>query len=168
MDTSLPLRPMRAVAFMAQQQERLALNSLSVGADGELVVAAPPPPIQFRFRFEGLRCAATLTSMPDGFTCRITSPVGPVPFTAQDRTARQAMLAIVRDCRDRTGALFIVDTAQTIWLIAESTVAELPTPEAVMLETALLLADARPYLRLMLEHLPPPRQGGRKRFEAHG
>src|SRR6056297_2924852 len=134
METSSKLRPMRAVAGMAQQQARLALKSLSVDAAGGLVVAAPPPPTQFRFEFDGLRCAATLTAMPQGFHCRLTAPVGPVPFTAQNGAARRAMLAIVRSCRDRTEARFVIDTGQTIWLVAESTVEEVPTPESVMLE----------------------------------
>jgi len=161
MENSSTLRPMRAIAGMAQQQARLALRSLSVDAERGLVVVAPPPPTQFRFGFEGLRYAATLTPTPQGVHCRITAPVGPVPFTAEDGAARRAMLAIVRSCRDRTEARFVIDTAQTIWLMAETAVAEVPTPESVMLELARHLAAARPYLRLMRDLVPPPRRARR-------
>ena len=148
------IRPLRALALMAQRQAGLPLNALQVSANGELVVQDPAPPSRFVFRFAGVVFTQILTPRADGFHCRLHAHLGHVPFTAQDPALRAALLTILKGVRGNGVAHFLVGQSQSVWVVADFEGGEVPTPEAVLLETARLLHAIRPYVEVLRHHLP--------------
>ena len=145
--------PLKAISAMAEQQQRLHLNSVSIGEDGDVVVYDPAPPARFRFCYQGLWYRAVVSPRPDGFRLRLTASVGQLPFTAQDRDRRRALLNLLRRL-PRSGRFgFAPDARQSIWLVSEFDVAEPPTPEAVFLEIVEVVYQSRPFIGMILENL---------------
>ena len=145
--------PLQAISLMAERQQQLQLNSLSIGDDGSMVVYNPAPPARFRFAYRGLWYRVVVTPRPDGFRLRLTAPLGCLPFTAQDRDRRHALLSLLRRL-PRSGRFgFVPNIHQNIWLVAEFDVAEPPTPGAVFLEVVEVVHQSRPFVGLIIENL---------------
>ena len=153
MVSSSDIRPLRALALMAQHQSGLPLNALKVSESGELVVQDPAPPSRFAFRFSGIGFTEILTPRPEGFHFRLHAHLGYVPFTAQDPGLRAALLTILRNVRGNGIAHVLVGQSQSVWVVADFDGQERPTPEAVLLETARLLHAIRPYVEMLRDHL---------------
>ena len=145
--------PMQAITLMAERQQHLQLNALSVAEDGTMVVYDPAPPARFRFTYRGLWYRVLVSPRPDGFRLRLTAPLGCLPYTAQDRDRRSMLLSLLRR-QPRSGCFgFATNIHQNIWLVAEFDVAEAPTPAVVFLEIVEVIHQSRPFVGLILENL---------------
>lgn len=138
---------------MARQTDHITVNSVSVAEDGALVVATPAPPAHFDFRFDGLRYTVVVTPSGVGFRYRVTTTIGQVPFTAENRDARVMLLSLLGGCRRLDVLRFVIAHEQRLCLVAESEVDESPTADAVIFEIVKLLHRARPYLGVLRNHL---------------
>lgn len=147
------VQPLRTLAAMTRQTNRITVNSVSVAEDGALVVAMPAPPAHFGFRFDGLRYTVTVTPSLEGFRYRLTATIGQVPFTVENRAARVTLLCLLGGCRQLDPLHFVIAGEQRLCLVAESEVGESPTADAVIFELVTLLHRARPYLGLLRNHL---------------
>lgn len=145
--------PLQAISLMAERQQHLALNSLSIAEDGSVAVYDPAPPARFRFAYRGLWYRVLVAPRPDGFRLRLTAPLGYLPFTAQDRDRRGVLLTLLRRLPRSGRFVFVPNVHQNIWLVAEFDVAERPTPEAVFLEIVEVVHQSRPFVGLILEYL---------------
>jgi hypothetical protein len=155
------IKPLKALAVMATHNKRFEMNSVSVDAEGDIVVATPPPPAFYRFVFDGLKFAVALTPQDDASLCRVSAPVGPLPFTAENAEARLAVLTILRSARQLHYTRFTIAAHQMIMVTADLHVDNPQTPEAVMLETVRFLHEARPFLRLLTAQIRAPRWQGK-------
>lgn len=149
------LDALRSLAEVAPSALPFGMNSIVVTPDGVLGVIKPPRPAKLRFAVNGLMIQAAVSpdADGDGSVCQIWAEVGHIPFTAQSPERRRTLLQILRGIKGLRYASFVVQQSQTILVLSERRTENPATPEDLAHQTVLMLHEARPFLRLLAEHL---------------
>lgn len=148
------LEAIQSLAEVARNALPLGMNAVFMTPEGVLGIARPPRPSKLTFVAEGLPFhAAVSPDGEDGAICQIWAEVGHIPYTVQSPDRRRRILSILRGIRGLSRARFVVQDGQKILLVGESRIAGQVTPEDLILETVLLIQEARPFLRLLAGEL---------------
>lgn len=147
------LQAIVALAEVARTALPVGRNSIFVTSGGTLEIAAMPPPSRLHFTFEGLVFHVAVNPGENVTQCQIWAEVGHIPFTAQSPERRRDLLVIIGSTRGLARARFVISEGQKILVISETQVDGPITPEALFHEIVLLMQEARPYLRLLVDYL---------------
>lgn len=117
-------------------------------------IAAGQAEMRFRFAFGEVPINGTLAPDGPGYRLHVHVPVGIVPFTAEDREARQTLRAAIDEIRHSHPDNVGVDPHQVIFVKGSAMLA--PPMTAVSIVTALvaLMMDVRPLLDAIADVLP--------------
>ncbi|MGQ9368610.1 hypothetical protein [Azospirillum sp. ST 5-10] len=149
-----------SLAEVARASLPLGVNAVVMTPEGVLGIARPPRPSRLNFFVEGLPFHAAVS--PDerdgteGAVCQIWAEVGHIPYSAQSPDRRRRLLEVLRAIQavpDLQRARFLVQEGQKILLFSETRVDGHVTPEDLIHETVLLIQEARPFLRILGDHL---------------
>ncbi len=156
---TLKLDAIQSLAEVARTALPLGVNAIFVDEDGILAVSRPPRPSKLKFFAEELYFNVAVSADADGSLCQIWADVGFVPYTVESPERRSRVTAILRAAQGLPRARFAVENGQKILLVADFHHAGSVTAEQLIYQVVLLIQEARPYLRLLAEHMPPPPKG---------
>ncbi|HEY0833441.1 MAG TPA: hypothetical protein VGE72_05975 [Azospirillum sp.] len=153
------LETLRSLAEVSACALPLGLNAVTTTPEGLLAIATPPQPSRLTFVVDGLPFHAAVS--PDegtsggGAVCQVWAEVGHIPYTVQAPDRRRKLLMVLRGIQAMPlrRARFVVQDGQKILLAGETRVAGRVAAEDLIHQTVLLLHEARPFLRLLAEHL---------------
>lgn len=156
MSTPLAARldALQSLAEVAQAALPLGMNSIVMTADGVLGVSRPPRPARLHFIVDELPFSVAVSPEGDaGAVCQIYAEVGHIPFSAQAPERRRRILDILRGVQARPlpTARFVVQQGQKILLFSETRLSGHVTPEHLAWQTAVMMQEARPFLRMLAD-----------------
>ncbi len=147
------LDAIHALAEVAKSALPIGMNAIFMTPDGVPGIAKPPRPSKLHFVADGLPFSVAVSTDGDASVCQIWAEVGHIPFTAQSPERRRHLLNILRGAKDLKRAKFVIQQSQKVLLFSETRIEGHVTPESLVYDTACLLQEARPFLRLLAEHL---------------
>jgi hypothetical protein len=153
---STPITRLDAMSSLAEvdlDQLPLGVNSIELNEDGVPSIAHPPKPSRLRFVIKGIPFYAAVSPADGVPVCQVWAEVGHLPYTAQSPAKRAAILAVLQGTNGLPNARFVVQGGQKIILFSEWRGEDRITPEDIVYQTTTLMQEARPFLRLLGEHL---------------
>ena len=152
---AVKLEAIQSLAEVAQTALPLGMNAIFVGSDGLLAISRPPRPARLQFFLDELQFNVAVSPDADaeGSVCQIWAECGFVPYTVESPERRRSVLAVLRASQGLPRARFVIENGQKILVVADSRISGTVTPEALIYEAVLLIQEARPYLRLLAEHM---------------
>lgn len=160
--TTARLDRLHALAHVAASGRPVAMNALYMTPEGVLAVASPPRPSKLNFVVDGLMFHASIAPAQDdgtgaepGSVGQIWAEVGVIPFTAQSPHTRRTLINLLRSIQSLglARARFVVEGQHKILLFCECHTERPMTADDLIYEIVLLVQEARPFLRLVAEHL---------------
>ena len=165
---SLPQVPMTnaSLNFLANHPLPVEVGSIAIGADGTAHRIARTT-LNFSFDHTGTAFAATIEPTPEGAHLKIDAALAPMPYSAEGRSRRRDLLAIVAASRSglRFGR-FALDGQRHIHLISELDIGSPVTPTALVTAATQMLIAATPWIALLRHHLGPVGGGAGRGREA--
>jgi hypothetical protein len=133
----------------------LDLHTVWNDEDGQ-VLSAGDGPILFDFTYRSIRFVGRSEEVGDRARLRLVGDVGPMPFSAESRAARQGLLRIVEVANSSLGAATFRVALGRIVLGTEG---EVPAPLTATTLVSLVVAflvPASSYLDLIATYIRPP------------
>jgi hypothetical protein len=112
--------------------------------------------LNFSFEFGGFLFAVHASAEQQRTKIRLHANLGDMPYTAENATARNYAMAVLRSASCALGGRVSLTPQQRIMLREEIIFAEPLTPVTLMSRTAELLIMANPYLELLTHFVRPP------------
>ena len=153
---TLKLDAIQSLAEVARTALPLGVNAIFVDEDGILAVSQPPRPSKLKFFAEELYFNVAVSPDDGSSQCQIWADLGFVPYTVESPERRSRVTTILRATQGLPRARFAVENGQKILLVADFRIPGSVTAEQLIFEAVLLIQEARPYLRLLAEFMPPP------------
>lgn len=149
------LETLRSLAEVSACALPLGLNAVTTTPEGLLAIATPPQPSRLTFIADGMPFHAAVSPDEDGAVCQVWAEVGHIPYTVQAPERRRKLLAVLRGIQAMPlkRARFVVQDGQKILLAGQTRLSGRVAAEDLIHQTVLLLHEARPFLRLLAEHL---------------
>lgn len=148
------LEALQSLAEVAKSALPLGMNSIVMTADGVLGISRPPRPARLHFMVDDLPFNAAVSPEGDGgAVCQIYAEVGHIPFSAQAPERRRGILNILRGVHGLPTTRFVVQQGQKILAFSEMKIDGHVTPEHLAWQTARMMQEARPFLRMLGEYL---------------
>lgn len=150
-----PAAPAPRLRSLAEVAESLpaAVGGIQVSADGGVDVSEPAADLVLRFAADGLVYTLQLVPGDRGRRVILSADLGFVPYTVQAPEKRRAMLLILRATLSLPTVRFHLDHGQRVYLTAEAVIEGRATVPRLFLVVTRLLAEARPFARLLAQHL---------------
>lgn len=148
-----PASALRSLVAVADSAAPVPVGGVAVAPDGHIGIIEPPGDLNLGFSADGIPYRLTLASTPGGRLCRITADIGFVPYSAQGRNRRQAILLALDAAKTLPTVRFHLTHGQAIRVEAETMITERVTSSRLFLEVMRLLQEARPFVRLIGEYL---------------
>lgn len=142
--TSIDLNS-QAVEILGRQNLPLPLNAIAVDASGK-VLRTERDKLAFSFAFAGTRFDAT-AALGGGnkLNLALTGDLGPMPYSAESRVARSAVLDMVA-AGDFSFGRFAVAKNQMIRVEGTIAIEQPLTPVALLTALTMFLVDLKPHL----------------------
>lgn len=117
-------------------------------------IAAGQPELRFRFAFGEVPVNGALAPEGSGYRLHVHAAVGIVPFSAEDREARQTLRAAIAAIRFSHPQSIAIDAHQVI-VVKGSRIMNPPmTAVSVVAALVALMMDVRPMLEAVADFLP--------------
>jgi hypothetical protein len=131
---------------------------LRVKADGSLEIGRPGGQIEFAFRVAGRRFQANTRPTAAGMVLQLSAEIGPIPYSAEGRSIRSAVFAVIGSSQLMDGARLVISQQRWIYCIGKAMLKNGWTRDDVISASARLALTAKPYLQILSEVLPqrPP------------
>lgn len=147
---------------LGRQVLPLDIHAIAADAEGHLLKVSWEGPVRFRFDYGGWLVEAVLTE--DGTTrLELSADLGAMPFTAEARTERASLQAIVDSGNGHLGGIFTVTRDRRIRLTVAGGVDGPLTAVGLVATVTRLLLPATPYLDLLAVFLRTGRGGAWRR-----
>lgn len=134
----------QAVELLGRQHLPLPLNSLAVDAHGNLLKTERAR-LSFSFAFGGTRFQATTALGPNTLNLELMGDLGPLPYSAESRVARSAMLEMIASGDFRFGR-FAIAKDQIVRVEGSIAIEQPLTPVALLTALTAFLVDLKPHL----------------------
>lgn len=131
----------------------LGKDALLISDDGLLSLNRRHTPARHHFWMEGLLFHISITPEENSTLFQIWAEVGFLPYTIEDPHKRAKLQTILRGAAPLQNARFVVDDQQKILVLGQQEVDGHVALTDLMFEATQFLQEARPFLRLLGEHL---------------
>ena len=131
---------------------------LRVKADGSLEIGRPGGQIEFAFRVMGRRFQANTRPTAAGMVLQLSAEIGPIPYSAEGRSIRSAVFAVIDSSQLMDGARLVISQHRWIYCIGKAMLKDGWTHDDVISASVRVALTAKPYLQMLSEILPnrPP------------
>lgn len=147
---------------LGRQVLPLDIHAIAADAEGHLLKVTWDGPVRFRFDYDGWLVEAVL--IEDATTrLELSADLGAMPFTAEARSERASLQAVVDAGNGHLGGLFLVTRDRRIRLSLAGVVDGPLTAVGLVATVARLLLPATPYLELLAVFLRTGRGGAWRR-----
>jgi hypothetical protein len=133
----------QAVELLGRQHLPLPLNSIAVDEHGN-ILKTERARLSFSFAFGGTRFQATTALGPNTLNLELMGDLGPLPYSAEPRVARSAMLEMISG-EFRFGR-FAIAKDQIIRVEGSIAIEQPLTPVALLTALTAFLVDLKPHL----------------------
>jgi hypothetical protein len=140
------------------------INSLAVGADGELKLVDPlARPIAFTFKSQGATFTGGVKASAGGRVLGIAGTIGPMPYSVESAGARRDAFAILFASTMSQHTRLCLSMDRRISAVGEIGVEAPLTPKLLVAAAVRLVLELEPYIRLFGDYADPrPASGSRK------
>ena len=141
------------MATSTEPNTGIDLGPASLGAYGELLKRASAQPLAFRFDWRGVDFQGLVSGRDDGLRMTLETTVAEFPYTAENLSAREEMLAVIdATCNPNLGRIRVVQGHK---IILENEF-ELPddvgtTINGIVVTLTIMVLRATPYLQALSE-----------------
>lgn len=132
----------------------LDIHAVAADSTGHLLEIDWEGPVRFRFDHMGWGIAACMTEGPD-LRLDLTADLGAMPFTAEARSERAGLQAIVDAANAHLGRVFQVTSERRIRLTVGGTIDQPVTAITLISAVVRHLVRVTPYLELFAVFLNP-------------
>ena len=95
------------------QNGPIGVHSVTVDENGALASRAPSFPLNFDFEWRESRFEGSVDKDSEGFKLKLATPVGTIPFTAENAAGRSTLLAQLSD-ESQSGSLLTVENGNRV------------------------------------------------------
>lgn len=143
---SLPMLATNKLPAGVEQLHFDASGTVRIGRGGGLV--------EFGFRFMDVRFTANTRQIQSGPIIQISGEIAPLPYSAEGITVRRSAIAVIDASQELAHTRLAISKHKTILCVGKAPVVEPWTPIDLIVATASVMLEVKPFLQILAEILP--------------